>query len=72
MENFFLQQKLYRRVPPKKVPLLLLSSMIGFFLSRYPKAMKSSPLLRPFCGSEFWGIFSVENIKRLCVFMFQT
>ena len=23
------------------------------------KAMKSSPLLGPFCGSEFWGIFSV-------------
>ena len=36
------------------------------------KAMKSSPLLGPFCGSEFWGVFSVENIKRLCVFMFQT
>jgi hypothetical protein len=25
------------------------------------KAMKSSPLLGPFCGSEFWG-FSLLNI----------
>ena len=32
------------------------------------KAMKSSPLLGPFCGSEFWGF---ENIARLGVFMFQ-
>ena len=22
----------------------------------YTKAMKSSPLLGPFCGSEFWGV----------------
>ena len=36
------------------------------------KAMKSSPLLGPFCGSEFWGFFSVENIARLGGFMFQT
>ena len=35
------------------------------------KAMKSSPLLGPFCGSELWG-FSLKKIKRLCVFMFQT
>ena len=26
-----------------------------------PKAMKSSPLLEPFCGSEFWG-FSLLKI----------
>ena len=30
-------------------------------LSLYFKAMKSSPLLRPFCVSEFWG-FSLLNI----------
>ena len=35
------------------------------------KAMKSSPLLGPFGDSEFWG-FSVENIDRLGVMMFQT
>ena len=35
------------------------------------KAMKSSPLLGPFVDSEFWG-FSVENIDRLGVMMFQT
>ena len=27
----------------------------------FPKAMKSSPLLGPFCGSEFWG-FSLMKI----------
>ena len=31
-------------------------SQVGFF-----KAMKSSPLLGPFCGSEFWG-FSLLKI----------
>ena len=36
------------------------------------KVMKSSPLLGPFCGSEFWG-FSLLKIKKgVCVFMFQT
>ena len=33
------------------------------------KAMKSSPLLGPFCGSQF---LEFENIARLSVFMFQT
>ena len=33
------------------------------------KAMKSSPLLGPFRGSEFW-VFSVENIARLGVLSF--
>ena len=37
------------------------------------KAMKTNPLLGPFCGSEFWG-FSLLKIfiARLGVFMFQT
>ena len=30
------------------------------------KAMKSSPLLRPFCVPEFWG-FTLLNIYRVCV-----
>ena len=40
--------------------------------SPLPKAMKSSPLIGPFLSFRILGIFSVENIKRLCVFMFQT
>ena len=27
----------------------------SYVASEKSKAMKSSPLLRPFCGSEFWG-----------------
>ena len=43
---------------------------LEFVLFTMYKAMKSSPLLGPFCGSEFWW-FSVENIQRvlaLCYF----
>ena len=36
------------------------------------KAMKSSPLLGPFCVSEFLGFSLLKNIARLGVFMFQT
>ena len=35
----------------------------------YIKAMKSSPLLGPFCGSEFWG-FSLLKIRRWVVIYF--
>jgi hypothetical protein len=42
------------------------------FLFLLTKAMKSSPLLGPFCGSEFWR-FSLLKIKLSWVFfMFQT
>ena len=35
---------------------------LEYLLNDYKgKAMKSSPLLRPFCGSEFWG-FSLLKI----------
>ena len=36
------------------------------------KAMKSSPLLGPFCGFRILGFYSVENTDRLGVFMFQS
>ena len=39
---------------------------------RRVKAMKSSPLLGPFLWCRILRIFSVENIDRLGVFMFQT
>ena len=32
------------------------SSAMQLSMELTGKAMKSSPLLRPFCGSEFWGL----------------
>ena len=46
--------------------------MLDFFHSARTKAMKSSPFLGPFCGFRILEIFSVENIARLGVFMFQS